>query len=147
MYWNLLLPTALQGLAFLHREGKYNVSPIFESFSWLIDDDEFKAFEELVWRTHLASQHEVDARQATLDGILQAVLVTQHAAVETRAKLEEVVSKLDAVGNTATTSAVDIADCKRELQELKQQLHDMRTKSVPTEPNGSPGSVVCGCRT
>ncbi len=142
----MLLPTSLQGLAFLHREGKYNGSPIFKALSWLIDDDEFKTFEELVWRTHLASQHEVDAKQATLNGILQAVLVTQQAAVGAKTKLEEVTSKLDAVANTATTSAADIAECMREMQELKKEIHDMRINaacsSVPNAPYATPGVVI-----
>ena len=113
VYWNLLLPTNLNGLAFRHREGKYNTCPIFIKFAWLISHPEFQSFETLVWDTHLPALHNVDAHQATLNGILQAVLITQHAAVGTNTKLVEITSKLGAVASTAATSASDIADCKR----------------------------------
>lgn len=136
------MPTFLQGSAFLRREGKYNASPIFKKFSWLYDDTEFISFEERVWNTHLASQHDVDVQQATLDGILQAVLVTQHASVEARAKMEEVTSKLDEVATTTTTSAVDIAECKREIQALKKELHDLQLLSVHSRVSIGPGETA-----
>ena len=144
-YWNLLVPTLVHGLVFLRREGKY-ASPIFETFSWLVDDPEIKTFEELNWRLHCASKQDVEGQQATLNGILQAVLVTQHASIDTRTKLEEVSLKMDAVTSTATTSAVEISACRREIQELKTVVQELQTNSLrssaPIGSDGSSDSVV-----
>jgi hypothetical protein len=50
------------------------------------------------------------------------------------------------VANTATTSAVDIAECMREMQELKKEIHDMlinaACSSVPNAPYATPGVVI-----
>ena len=78
----------------------------------MIEDPEFKSFEELVWQAHLAAREDVHSQQATLNGILQAVLVTENAAVGTNTKLAGVTSKLGAVADTTAKSAMDIAECQ-----------------------------------
>jgi hypothetical protein len=132
--WNLLLPTCLQGLAILDREGKYKDSLIWTTFSWLVRDQDFKSFQELAWRSHTAASEDVVADQATLNGILQAVLVTKKTTIDSHAKVLE-------AADTATKSAADIAECQKEIKELKQKLcaWEAVQSSISTPACGTPG--------
>ena len=152
VYWNYLLPTTLQALAFLHREGEYPECPWWTSFAWLIDDAEFRSFQDQLWQAHLAARISVNHQQATMNTILEACLFNKESTIRVNAKLGEIAATASetaalvaTTAAAATGTAAELAETKKMVLNLQQQVAELTAVGCSSIQAAGQGSSSGWC--